>query len=391
MILESEGVKLVDSNGDDYVMAVVPTPDDKYMIFWMEDAWPAASLKFSKIDEQGNTEIGWNPNGNVLSSSSSDSRHLQVRPVNNGSGLLAVWIQDGNFSDIYSQYIDWDGNISWTEGGIPIVDADNDQVNAIFEFNDDGSHVFIAWQDYRNGSDFDIYGEVIDLNTGDIGQNGILQFSADTTDQYNPQMISVQDNEFFIVWEDERGYYNDDPLLINGVDLYGSGYVMGEGMTTELNGIPICIAYHKQQNVNITHHSGEEYILDWIDFRSSGKEDLANYYARTLMKAELLTSSCHDCKTLPERFLLNKAYPNPFNGRINFDFELPDKQAVEFQIFDLRGNLVFDRLLLPGNGGSFRLNWDAKDLNGQEMASGIYFYQFIVNSVITAGKITYLK
>ncbi len=392
MTLESEGVELVDSNGDDYVMAVVPTPDDKYMIFWMEDAWPAASLKFSKIDEQGNTEIGWNPNGNVLSSSSSDSRHLQVRPVNNGSGLLAVWIQDGNFSDIYSQFIDWDGNTAWTEGGIPIVDADNDQVNATFQFNEDGSHVFIAWQDYRNGSDFDIYGEIIDLNTGAVGQNGILQFSADTTDQYNPRMISVQDNEFFIVWEDERGYYNDDPLLINGVDLYGSGYVIGEGMTTESNGIPICIAYHKQQNVNITHHSGEEFILDWIDFRSSGKEDLANYYGRTLMKAELLAaSSCDDCKTLPETFLLNKAYPNPFNGRINFDFELPDKQAVEFQIFDLRGNLVFDRLLLPGNGGSFRLSWDAKDIHGQEMASGIYFYKFNVNSIITAGKITYLK
>ena len=65
----------MDSNGDDYIMAVVPTPDEKYMIFWMEDAWPAASLMYSKIDAEGNTEIGWNPNGNSLSNSSYDARH----------------------------------------------------------------------------------------------------------------------------------------------------------------------------------------------------------------------------------------------------------------------------------------------------------------------------
>ena len=392
LTLDSEGVELVDSNGDDYVMAVLPTPDEKFMIFWMEDAWPAASLKFSKIDEQGNTEIGWNPNGNSLSNSSSDSRHLQVKPVSDGSGLLAVWIQDGNFSDIYTQLIDWDGNVSWNEGGVPIVEADNDQVNATFQFNESGSHVLITWQDYRNGSDFDIYGEILDLNTGETDIYGTLQFTSDTTDQYNPEMIAIQDDEFLIIWEDERGYYNEDPLLINGVDLYGSGYVIGQGMTTDINGIPICIAYHKQQNVNITHHSGEEYFLDWIDFRSSGKEDLANYYGRTLMKAELLSApSCDDCNALPNEFSLTNAYPNPFNGRVNFDIEVPDKQAVEFKIFDIRGNLVYDRLLLPGNAGSYRISWDAKNINGQNLSTGLYFYQFNINNNITVGKLTYLK
>jgi len=205
-------------------------------------------------------------------------------------------------------------------------------------------------------------------------------------------MIAIQDDEFLIIWEDERGYYNEDPLLINGVDLYGSGYVIGQGMTTDINGIPICIAYHKQQNVNITHHSGEEYFLDWIDFRSSGKEDLANYYGRTLMKAELLSApSCDDCNALPNEFSLTNAYPNPFNGRVNFDIEVPDKQAVEFKIFDIRGNLVYDRLLLPGNAGSYRINWDAKNINGQNLSTGLYFYQFNINNNITVGKLTYLK
>ena len=118
-----------------------------------------------------------------------------------------------------------------------------------------------------------------------------IQFSNDTTDQFKPIIKNIEDNEFFIIWEDGRGYYNEDPLLINGVDLYGSGYKMSYGMTTEINGLPVCIAYHKQQDVNITKHQGSEYFLDWIDYRSSGKEDLANYYGRIITKSEYLSKT----------------------------------------------------------------------------------------------------
>ena len=393
ILLENEGVDLIESSADDYIMAVVPTPDDKYMIFWMEDIWGAALLKFTKIDQQGNTEIGWNPNGNNLSNSNFDSRNLQAKAINNGSGVLATWVQDGNFSDIYAQSIDWNGNIQFEIGGIPIVEADNDQVELDYTFNEAGTHAFMTWQDFRNGSDFEIYGEILSLNDGSLMTQENIQFSLDTTNQYNPKVVSVQDNEFLIVWEDERGYYNVDPLLINGVDLYGSGYVIGRGMTTDINGIPICIAYHKQQNINITKHQGEEYFLDWIDYRSSGKEDLANYYGRTLMKADLLSSiPCDECNySLPQSFSLINAYPNPFNGMLNFTFELPGKQAVEFSIYDLKGSKIYDRLILPGVGGIYNINWAAVNNSGQSIPSGIYIYEFVSNNDIIRGKTTYLK
>ena len=48
--LAENGVEIVSSNADDYIMASVPTPDGKFMIFWMEDAWPASALKYTKID-----------------------------------------------------------------------------------------------------------------------------------------------------------------------------------------------------------------------------------------------------------------------------------------------------------------------------------------------------
>ena len=394
VVLADGGVALVESFADDYVMAVVPTPDDKYMIFWMEEAWPAASLKFTKIDQEGNAEIGWNPNGNSLSNSNYDSRNLQAKAVGSGNGVLATWVQEGNFSDIYAQLVDWSGEVQYAAGGIPVVEEDNDQVELDFTFNELGTHAFLIWQDFRNGSDFEIYGDVLNLSNGSLESSGNIQFSVDTTNQYNPKAVSVQSNEFFVVWEDERGYYNVDPLLINGVDLYGSGYIIGSGMTTEPNGIPICIAYHKQQNINITKHQGEEYFLDWIDYRSSGKEDLANYYGRTLMKADLLssTTACSGCALhLPQEFQLLSAYPNPFNGSLTFSFELPEKQAVNFAVYDLKGSKVYDRLYIPGVGGTYNVYWNAVNNLGQPVSAGIYIYEFYSNTTSKTGKVTYLK
>ena len=34
--LETGGVEIITSNGDDYIMDIVKTPDGKFMIFWME-------------------------------------------------------------------------------------------------------------------------------------------------------------------------------------------------------------------------------------------------------------------------------------------------------------------------------------------------------------------
>ena len=273
---------------------------------------------------------------------------------------------------------------------MPVSEEDNDQVNISFEFNESGTHAFIGWQDYRNGSDFEIFANIIDLSNGET-QSTDIQFSADTTDQYNPKVVSIQSNEFFIIWEDERGYYNEDPLLINGVDLYGSGYVFGQGMTTQSNGIPICIAYHKQQNINVTYHSDNEYFLDWVDYRSSGKEDLANYYGRTLIKADLLSYSCENCNGVPKEFQLSSAYPNPFNGKVSFEFSMPDKEPVELFIYDIKGARVFDRLILPSSSGHYRIDWNPVSHSGHSLPSGIYIYEFRHTNNIVKDKITYLK
>ena len=50
------------------------------------------------------------------------------------------------------------------------------------------------------------------------------------------------------------------------------------------------------------------------------------------MKAELLSSpTCSGCDPIPDEFSVNSAYPNPFNGRLTFDIQVPEKKQWNFK------------------------------------------------------------
>ena len=384
------GVNIVESNGDDYIQEIIAAPDGHYLIFWIEEIWPASRLKFNKIDANGNTAINWPPNGYNLSNQGLEASNLSVKIISESEGVLAVWNQDGNFSDIYAQKINWEGLPQWENFGLPVCTADNDQSEISFDIDGDGSYAFISWEDYRNGTDFNIIGKQVQINSGIVSAEDIY-FSSDTSSQQKPLVTAVAPGEFILIWEDGRGDYNSDPLLINGVDLYGSAFIVGSGRTTGIDGIPIAVEYHDQKKAQMTQYNGDDYLLHWIDLRSSGKEDLANYYAKTIRRSDILNVEEDYQLTLPNSFRVDNAYPNPFNGKISFDFIVSKPGLMEFKIFDITGKLVADNLVLSNAPGKHKISWDGRDRFGQIVASGIYYYQFKVGITIEKGKITYLK
>ncbi|OUW78528.1 MAG: hypothetical protein CBD77_04125, partial [bacterium TMED217] len=329
--------------------------------------------------------------GHSLSDQSLEANDISVKKISDSDGVLAVWNQDGNFSDVYAQKISWDGEAQWTDFGIPISTEDNDQSSISFDVDSDGLYAFISWEDYRNGSDYDIVGKEININSGSISSEDIY-FSSDSTNQQKPIVKAVASGEFVLIWEDGRGYYNSDPLLINGVDLYGSAYVVGSGRTTGIDGIPISVEYHDQKKAQITKYSGDDYLLHWIDLRSSGKEDLANYYAKTIRRSDILsTKENSGFSKLPESFSIESVYPNPFNGKVTFDFTVSDPGLIEFKVFDIGGRLVLDDLIVSSYPGKHRVSWDGRNQFGELAPSGIYYYKATLGPVIQKGKITYLK
>ncbi|MFZ0391262.1 MAG: M1 family aminopeptidase, partial [Calditrichia bacterium] len=75
----------------------------------------------------------------------------------------------------------------------------------------------------------------------------------------------------------------------------------------------------------------------------------------------------------PRELTLLKCYPNPFNPVLNIKVELPHRQPVSLEIYNVLGQRVttLHRGILPAGVHQFR--WNGHNLAGKDSGSGIYF------------------
>ena len=79
--------------------------------------------------------------------------------------------------------------------------------------------------------------------------------------------------------------------------------------------------------------------------------------------------------TTARTFYLSQNYPNPFNPTTEIRYEVPFRDVVSLNIYNLRGELI--RSLMTGihNPGYYSITWDAKNNQGVDIASGVYIYR----------------
>ena len=88
---------------------------------------------------------------------------------------------------------------------------------------------------------------------------------------------------------------------------------------------------------------------------------------------------------------LDQNYPNPFNPTTNIRFVVDQAQSVELSIYDAVGRLV--RTLVSGQlaPGTYVEEWDARDSNGRDVSTGIYFYRLKTAQATLTRKMILLK
>lgn len=74
------------------------------------------------------------------------------------------------------------------------------------------------------------------------------------------------------------------------------------------------------------------------------------------------------------KFDLSQNFPNPFNYKTNISFNMPAKGYAAFKVFDLIGNVLFEKYI-DAKIGINTINYDASDL-----AEGVYFYSISTGS-----------
>jgi hypothetical protein len=111
------------------------------------------------------------------------------------------------------------------------------------------------------------------------------------------------------------------------------------------------------------------------------------YINNTLVKESGEPENGEDIpQIIPDEISLEQNYPNPFNPSTTISYQLPEKNHVSLNVYDILGNLVTTLVNQDMDAGYYTVNW-----NASQLASGIYIYRIISGSYVSTKKMILMK
>ncbi len=117
----------------------------------------------------GAGSVVWTTDGARVGGTGYSQIHSAITTDGDG-GAIITWVIESlsTYFDIYAQRLDTMGTALWTAGGKPVcTNASSDQWGYPLIASDGAGGALITWEDYRNGEEYDIYGQRVDP-TGDV-------------------------------------------------------------------------------------------------------------------------------------------------------------------------------------------------------------------------------
>ena len=98
-----------------------------------------------------------------------------------------------------------------------------------------------------------------------------------------------------------------------------------------------------------------------------------------------------DAGNLPGTYALSQNYPNPFNPTTQIAFDLPTKSQVSLTVYNVLGQQVTTLVNEKLAAGKYEADWDGRSSEGNQVASGIYFYRLHTENFTQTKKMILLK
>jgi hypothetical protein len=94
---------------------------------------------------------------------------------------------------------------------------------------------------------------------------------------------------------------------------------------------------------------------------------------------------------IPTEYVLAQNYPNPFNPSTVISFSLPEYAQVSLLVYDVKGKVVSTLVSDALSPGVYNYNWNGKNIDGQNLSSGIFFYILETDSYLQKRKMVFIK
>ncbi|HEY6953260.1 MAG TPA: T9SS type A sorting domain-containing protein [Bacteroidota bacterium] len=266
----TDGVAVCTATGSQMMPNLISDGSGGAIIAWTDARGINYDIYAQRLNANGDTL--WTADG-VLLCGANAMQDKQAIMSDSAGGAIIVWEdrRSGDW-DVYAQRVNASGVVQWTSDGVIIVSTTDDQTIPVLVSDGSGGAI-IAWNDFRSGTNADIYAQRINSSGtrlwGSTGK-GVVTL---TSGQGGPAIAIDGSGGAIVAWNDSRNGTTDiyaQRLDASGNALWNSG------------GIAICAATGSQDlgvinNRNIipivSDGSGGAIIV-WSDPRNGGVNDV---------------------------------------------------------------------------------------------------------------------
>lgn len=371
-----------DAESDDSNPVAVADGNGCVIAIWQTGEFGQLDVKAAKVCGDGT--VAWQ---SPVSTMPRNQQEPQIASDGQG-GVYMVWSDDRDeiqSKDIYGQHFNSLGQAQWTNNGRLIVTFLQDQKLPRLAV-DGQSRVFVVWQDFRNGTNLDLYGQKLNPDGSRIWPETTGRWICGAnSDQSDQQMLVEWNDGLYMVWEDGRTnpYSDIYGVHINDQHNIAEPWWNQSSGETPLGGV-VNGEYQYQTQPALAHdyHGGVSAV--WVDWRSSGKEPLQNIWGNWVNDGTVNVREIP--APLPRDYMLTQNFPNPFNPTTEFRFTVPATEAVKINVFNTVGQQVSTLVDEVMHAGTYQVRFDASALS-----SGTYFYRLETPSFQTVKKMVLIK
>ncbi len=391
--------------GNQYDPVIIPDGEFGAIVAWQDyRSGSFYDVYGQKVDSLGNAL--WGTDGLGVYTNSEWQGEIDICSDGDG-GAIFTW-KDNRVSDYdcYAQRIDRWGNIKWDAQGVAICDSLGPAVHLPKIVSDGESGAIITWRDSRDiavtGNDIfaqhvDSLGNILWTAQGDSICKALRS-------QIEQQICSDGNGGAIIVWNDDRNANNDifgqritaagdfvatllqshtAHFVENAIELTWTLSEIDEGVVFRVLRAPLPDGAFVELPEGGLERDGLSFF-----YRDTAYDPGSSYRYRVDViekDGRRVLFETVPIETPALALTLYQNHPNPFNPATSIRYTLPERCHVTLSVYDATGREICRLVDGEESKGMHRAEWVGLDTNGNQVASGIYFYS------LKAGKETISK
>ena len=264
-----EGFPVASATGQQIYPVIVSDGSGGAIIAWQDSRGSDFNIYVQRINMEG--VAMWLPNGVPMCTATGDQLAPQI--VSDGAGgAIVVWydFRNGTDNNIYARRVNNVGALQWAADGAAVCSAPDDQTNALVTLDGSGGAI-IAWDDSRNGLDYNSYVQRINSNGDAIYAADGVSACLAPGNQFLTSLVPNGTGAAIAVWYDYRNLFD--------ADVYAQRINAVGGSTWVADGLALCTAIGDQESPCAVSDGSGGAIVAWTDRRGPAYDVYAQHVA----------------------------------------------------------------------------------------------------------------